>query len=81
MEIFYKPSVSKQLKKIPKSEIKKIAKKLILLAENPYSGKPLKREFEGEYSLKVWPYRIIYHVQGKKIIILSIAHRQNVYKV
>jgi mRNA interferase RelE/StbE len=80
MEIFYKPSAVKQLKKIPKVELKKIIKKLDILSTDPYVGKALKGEFKGLYSVKPWPYRIIYEITPKKIIIYSISHRQGSYK-
>lgn len=80
MEIFYKPSAVKQLKKIPKVELKKIIKKLETLKTDPYVGKPLKGEFKGLYSVKPWPYRIIYEIASKKIVIYSVAHRQGSYK-
>ncbi|MEK7061086.1 MAG: type II toxin-antitoxin system RelE/ParE family toxin [Patescibacteria group bacterium] len=80
MEIFYKPAVFKQLKKIPKVELKKIFRKLELLKNDPYAGKPLKGELKNLYSIKPWPYRIIYEMDSKRIVIYSIAHRQGSYK-
>lgn len=76
----YKPIVIKQLKKLPLSQKKKIIRKLELLSSHPQSGKMLKGELEGFYSFRVWPYRIIYKIQAKSLIIFSIAHRQSVYK-
>ena len=80
MKIYYKPQVAKQIKKIPQRDLKKIFKKLRNLSEDPLSGKPLKGELEGLYSIKAWPYRIVYEIKNEKIIIYSIAHRQGVYK-
>ncbi|KKS47709.1 MAG: hypothetical protein UV09_C0003G0054 [Candidatus Gottesmanbacteria bacterium GW2011_GWA2_42_18] len=42
-------------------------------------GKPLKGELEGLRSLRSWPYRNVYEIKGKKIIIISVAHRPSVY--
>lgn len=81
MDLYYKPTVFKQLKKIPKTDIKKIAKKLKGLKDDPYAGKPLKGELEGLYALRAWPYRIIYEIGKKRLIIYSIAHRQGVYRI
>lgn len=79
MKLEYKPAVVKQLKKLPLSEKKKIIKKLELLSLDPFSGKSLKGELEGLRSLRAWPYRIIYEIRGKSLIILSVAHRQSAY--
>lgn len=80
MNLYYKPQVIKQLKKLPLAEKRKVIKKLEFLVPDPLSGKQLKGELTGLYSLRVWPYRIIYAVEGKSIIIYSVAHRQGVYK-
>ena len=79
MNLYYKPQVIKQLKKLPLAEKKKVVRKLELLVKNPYSGKQLKGELEGLRSLQVWPYRIIYEVQKESVVIYSVAHRQSVY--
>ena len=76
----YRPEVHKQFKKIPIVEQKKIIRKLEILASEPYSGKPLQGDYEGFYSLKAWPYRIIYIIEKKGILVYSIKHRQSSYK-
>ena len=76
MNLLYKPSAIKQLKKLQVKEQKKIIKKLILLSTEPYAGKALKGELEGLYSLRAWPYRIVYEVSKKSVIIYSVVHRQ-----
>ncbi|KKS98118.1 MAG: hypothetical protein UV73_C0003G0060 [Candidatus Gottesmanbacteria bacterium GW2011_GWA2_43_14] len=79
MRIEYKSTVLKQFKKIPATEIRKILKKIEMVPENPLVGKPLRVELEGLRSLRAWPYRIVYEIKGKKIIIISVTHRQSVY--
>ena len=82
MKIELTSVAKKQLKKLPKSEIKKISRKLLSLRSNSFLGKRLKGELQNEYSLKAWPYRIIYIVPPKKdlVQIEDIRHRQGVYK-
>lgn len=72
----------KQIKKLPKNEAKKITRKLLSLEANPFSGKKLKGELKDRYSLRAWPYRIIYVVLAKKskVQIEVIEHRQRIYK-
>lgn len=80
MPLEYKPIAVKQIKKLPLSEKKKVIRKLELLVTDPISGKALRGEFEGLYSLQAWPYRIIYEITSTSVIIYSIGHRQGVYK-
>ena len=79
MQLEYKPEAVKQLKKLPLLQKKKIIKKLELLSQNPHSGKTLRGELVGLRSLRAWPYRIIYEIQNRTIIIFSIVHRQSAY--
>lgn len=80
MDIEFKPTVLKQLKHFPKSELKKIFNKIEKLSQDTTAGKQLKGGLSGLLSLRVWPYRIIYQTNNGKITIYSIAHRQSVYK-
>ncbi|KKQ33705.1 MAG: Plasmid stabilization system [Candidatus Collierbacteria bacterium GW2011_GWC2_44_18] len=80
MKIFYTSKAEKQLIGLPKSELKKIFSKIEKLSDESGAGKPLKGEFDGLYSLRAWPYRIIYKVEEGALVICSVAHRQGVYK-
>ena len=53
-----------------------------VLRENPFAGKRLEGEFEGTWSLRVWPYRILYtiHQEIVTVTVLRVGHRQGVYK-
>ena len=72
----------KNLEKIPVSLRKKINFIGYSLSVDPYLGKKLKGEY-GEYrSIRVGTYRIIYRIDQEivTIFIITIAHRQSVYK-
>jgi len=72
----------KQLAKLPVEYQKRIRSNIVVLSSNPLSGKPLQSEYKGLYSLRVWPYRIIYKILKRKLIIevIEIKHRQGAYK-
>ena len=82
----YNAFITKQARKdiatlpSPKKELFK--HKIAALKQQPYSGKKLKGEFAGLYSLRLWPYRIVYevHKKEKEIIVIAVEHRQEVYK-
>ena len=82
MEIIITPQAEKHLQKIPKSEQTKITRKIFLLQTEPLAGKKLTGVLSQLRSLRAWPYRIIYHIHEKTQIvhIVTIAHRQGVYK-
>ena len=74
-------SAKKSLKKTPLPWREKIGKIIESLKTNPLIGEKLKGELEGKRKITVWPYRIIYEVYKKKLIIhiIAIAHRGGLY--
>ncbi len=82
MRIILSKDAQRQYNRLPKSEQRKIFKKLLGLENNPYSGKKLTGEFEGLWTIRAWPYRILYEVniKNKRVEIHKIAHRQAAYK-
>jgi mRNA-degrading endonuclease RelE of RelBE toxin-antitoxin system len=82
MNVLLTSAAEKQLTKLPRVTHSRIFRKLDFLKENPFAGKPLERNLKGHYSLKAWPYRILYTIIKNKQVILvtAIEHRQAVYK-
>ncbi len=76
------PTVQKKLTRLPKSVQVRVGKALTSLTTAPKLGKPLKGELANHRTLRVWPYRIIYQIIRKKLVILvaDIGHRQGIYK-
>ncbi len=72
--------VIKNLRKIPQKEQKKIQRRLEFLKEEIFSGKKLKSDLKNYYSLRAWPYRIVYEIIKGDIWVVKIQHRQGVYK-
>ena len=52
------------------------------LAFDPHIGKKLEGKYKNDYSIRVWPYRIIYTIKKKKLIIevIEIEQRGRAYK-
>mgnify|MGYP001587954330 CR=1 FL=1 len=82
MEVIITPKALRQYNHLSKTDQVKIKKKLLLLAQSPNEGKKLSGDYAELRSLRAWPYRIIYYIDDmqKKIFIVTIAHRQGVYK-
>jgi mRNA interferase RelE/StbE len=51
------------------------------ILQDPFSGKKLEGELKNCYSSRAWPYRIIYEIRKKElvIVVIKIGHRQGVY--
>lgn len=82
MKVVITDEAQKQYKKLPKSQQVKIKKRIQFLEHNSLVGKKLGGELAKSYSLRAWPYRIIYtiNVMSKEIVVNSILHRQGSYK-
>jgi mRNA-degrading endonuclease RelE of RelBE toxin-antitoxin system len=77
-EVVLHPKAADFLKKTEKNLKKRLKDKIKTLQKKPNSGKALK--YSNFKSLRVGDYRVIYEVKGKKIIVLFIGHRKNVYE-
>ena len=73
----------KALSKIPKTDQKRIIKRIDLLAENPLPPdvKNLQGDLGGYHRIRSGNYRIIYEIFQNElmVLILKIGHRQNIY--
>ena len=81
-QIKFKPRAQKELQKIPQKDKNRILTSIVGLTQDPFIGKKLKGDYEGYYSIRVWPYRIIYSILNKEllVIVIRIGHRQGVYR-
>ena len=72
----------KDFKRLASDLKHRVDKQVRMLEAQPYSGKRLRGEFEGSYSLRLGDYRVIYWVDetAKRIILLTVAHRRTVYE-
>ncbi|RLC40100.1 MAG: type II toxin-antitoxin system RelE/ParE family toxin [Candidatus Coatesbacteria bacterium] len=83
LEIFWRRSAEKDLRKIPTKTVPRIINKIEKLSDNPLPGGV--RKLEGAvrtYRVKVGEYRVVYQIdrETNKIIIIYIRHRKDAYK-
>ncbi len=55
-------------------------KQIAKIRANPGFGKPLRHDLKGERTIYVKPYRLIYKLEGGKLILLRFEHRGKVYE-
>jgi len=81
--IEFKRSAAKALKKIPKSDQKRVADRIDSLSENlPDPATTEMKDDNPFHRIRVGDYRIIYEIQGDilAIMVLKIGHRKEVYR-
>ena len=78
----FKKSVSKDLRKIPNKDVKKILIKIKELQSNPRADGCIKLSGQERYRFRYGVYRIVYEIKDSELIILvvKVAHRGQVYK-
>ena len=81
MALFLTKTFQKNFQKLPKNIQTKVENSLRKIHLNPYTGKKLLGELEGEFSYGLGKYRIIYFIDREKNIwIETVRHRKDVYK-
>ncbi len=81
-EIYFKESVWKDVKGLPKKDLQKILKKIAGLSENPRPLGCEKLSSQERYCLRHGKYRIVYSIQENELTIwiVKIGHRKDVYR-
>lgn len=71
----------KETRRLPQKDQQRIATAISSLGTDPFRGKKLHGNYEGAWSIRVWPYRIIYTIDRHivTVTVLRIGHRQGVY--
>jgi mRNA interferase RelE/StbE len=77
-----KQSVSKDLKKIPKKDVKRIVAAIQSLAKNPRPPQSKKLSGLERYRLRQGNYRILYTIEDDELVIcvVKVANRREVYR-
>lgn len=76
-------TAEKQLKKLPPTDQRRVAKVMLALAENPFPrGSRKLSGYEDVFRVRVGQYRILYSISQRllTIIILKIGHRKDIYR-
>ncbi|MGD0209515.1 MAG: type II toxin-antitoxin system RelE/ParE family toxin [Desulfomonilia bacterium] len=81
-KIFFKRSVEKDFKPIPKKDLKKILDRIKILAEDPRPSGSEKLTGQERYRVRQGLYRIVYSIQDNELTvwIVKVGHRKGVYR-
>ena len=81
-KVFFKKSVWKDFKSIPKNELTIILERIHSLSDNPRPSGSLKLSGQERYRLRQGRYRILYSIQDEELTVwvVKVAHRKKVYR-
>lgn len=81
-KIVFRRSVYKDLRTIPKADVKKILAKINTLADNPRGTGCEKLSDDERYRVRQGNYRIIYAIEDDRLIVIvvKVGHRRDVYE-
>ena len=81
-KVFFKKSVEKDFKSIPKKNLLKILDKINSLQDNPRPFGSEKLTGQERYRLRQGSYRIVYSIQDYELTVwvVKVGHRKEIYK-
>jgi mRNA interferase RelE/StbE len=81
-EIFFKKSVTKDLKQIPKKDVALILKAISGLSDNPRPPQSKKLSGQERYRLRQRNYRILYSIEDNRLVVtvVKVGNRREVYR-
>jgi mRNA interferase RelE/StbE len=81
-KIYFKESVEKDFRVIPKKDLQKILVRIKALAKDPRPPGHEKLTGQERYRVRQGQYRIIYSVHDKEltVCVVKVGHRKDVYR-
>ena len=81
-EVYFKASVEKDFRDIPKKDLKRILQRIKSLAIEPRPSGYEKLTGQERYRLRQGRYRIVYSIMDKNLTIwiVKIGHRKDIYR-
>ena len=80
-ELVYTRRAREDIERLDRVVQKRLAKKLIEFSKNPLSyAKPIHDSALGSYRFRVGDYRVVFDIDGNKVVILRIGHRREIYR-
>ncbi len=80
-KVFFKQSVEKDFKPIPRKELLRILSKIESLQDNPRPAGSQKLTGQDRYRLRQGRYRIVYSIQDYELTVwvVKVGHRKEIY--
>jgi mRNA interferase RelE/StbE len=80
--VLFKPSAAKEFEALPRTDRRRIATKILSLAENPRPPGHEKLSGSEAYRIRQGDYRVIYLIQDQELLVfvMKVGHRREVYR-
>ena len=81
-ELRFKRSVAKDLRNIPKAEVRRILVRIQTLRDDPRPPDSEKLSTQERYRMRQGNYRILYTVSDAEVVVevVKVGHRREVYR-
>ena len=81
-KIYFRESVEKDFRTIPKLDLRKIIRRIDSLAADPRPSGCEKLTGQERYRIRQGRYRIVYSIQDEEVTvwIVKVGHRKDVYR-
>lgn len=81
-ELVFRRSVAKDLRGIPKQDVKRILQRIRSLADDPRPAGCEKLSSLERYRIRQGVYRIIYEIDDDRVVVVvvKVGHRREVYR-
>ena len=78
----FKRSVAKDLRSIPRNDVRRILKRIDALADDPRPHGAEKLTSSEFYRIRQGAYRIVYEIRDDilLVVVIKVAHRSDVYR-
>jgi len=80
--IVFRASIRKDLRKIPKQDVRRIMARIESLADDPRSPQAEMLTGDDKYRIRQGNYRILYSIEDDRLVVavVKVGHRREVYR-
>ena len=80
-KLVYTQRAVRDIRKLDQSTKKRIGRRLLRYEEDPlkYAEKLIDSRL-GTYRFRIGDYRVVFDLEGNKMIVLRVGHRKDIYK-
>lgn len=81
-ELVFRKSVARDLRVVPKQDVKRIMQRIRMLADDPRPAGCEKLSSQERYRVRQGAYRIIYEIEDSRLVVMvvKVAHRRDAYR-